>query len=248
MSPLSQLWRWKESLQTGCPSCSSWGLLAPRRAKRLHHDISKETVLLPPLCPPLAGRFEHGGQAAMASPEVIRHTEHPTSSREVLTGFSRYYQIHLNKPDAWMLFASGVLYIKYVESVIAPLSKDKSQQNFIRCTLSDCSLTQTACSWLWPAGDGIWLWGEEAFAFLYNVRSPRPLCLVNEWENKKHGQVGSRGKQHFGKTETVQLCSEDRFRMELWVYKEELQPCVLLFSQQNLKAACSGLSTQLKAI
>ena len=60
--------------------------------------------------------------------------------------------------------------------------------------------------------------------------------------------MGATGAQHFGKTETVQLCSEDRFEKELWVFKEELQPCTLLLRQQNEKAMCSGLSTQLKAI
>lgn len=56
------------------------------------------------------------------------------------------------------------------------------------------------------------------------------------------------GEQHFDNTETVYLCSEDRFGVQLWVFKEELQPCILLLSQQNEKAMCLGLSTQLKAI
>lgn len=147
-----------------------------------------------------------------------------------------------------MLFASGVLYIKYVESVIAPLSKDRRQQNFIRCTLSDCSLTQTARHWLRRAGDCIWHWGEEAFALPYAVHSPRPLGPVTERESKEHIQVGSMGEQCFGKTEAAQLCSDGRFGMELWVHEEELQPCILLLSQQNEKTLRLGLSTQLKAL
>jgi len=85
-------------------------------------------------------------------------------------------------------------------------------------------------------------------SFPYTVWSTWPLCLVNKWESKEHFQVGTTREQYFGKTETLQLCSEGRFGMELWVFKEELQPCILLLSQQNEEAVCLGLSKQLKAI
>lgn len=134
-----------------------------------------------------------------------------------------------------MLFASGVLYIKYVESVIALLSKDRSQQNFTWCTLSDCSLTQTNPRLVVTAADPI---GDRepsqrATPCLLFALPAHSLQLENQQESKEHIQEGTTGEQHHGKAESLQFSPEDTFWVELCVFQDESQPCIFLLSEMR---------------
>lgn len=138
----------------------------------------------------------------------------------MLTGFFRYHQLYLNKPDAWVLFAAGMLYIKYVESVIAFLSKDRSQQNFILRTSSDCSLTQTAGNLLWQMGDCIWLSGEGLFSF--SLTCCLFSCLSRYWLLR-------------GDSRTNSWCTKDVIS---YVFRKKHGWTFALWSSQ--KAGCMG--------